>query len=132
MQAARSVAGKRIKARVIAMDSIMKEWNLKCFYPAGYSLAPGHLCAYFVLAGKSPAPGNVVKIVHDGQVMVGYPGIPTGYTPGQSQPAWQKKSMFMVQPGMPAQNAQPYTPPPNPGMDHAKGGANFEYPNSDL
>jgi hypothetical protein len=69
LQASQAAAGKKIKARVFAMDSILKEWNLECFYPAGYSLAADHLCAYFDLASNSPAPGNVVNIVYGGPVM---------------------------------------------------------------
>jgi hypothetical protein len=71
MPASRAAAGKKIKARVFAMDSVLKEWNLKCFYPARYSLSAGHLCAYFVLASNSPAPGNLVNIVHGEPVMGG-------------------------------------------------------------
>ena len=62
--------------------------------------------------------------------MGGYPGIPSGYAPGQPQPVGQQQPMFLGQPAMPAQNAQPYAPPPQAYMPVAKGGANFDYPNA--
>jgi hypothetical protein len=63
LQASQAAAGKKNKARVFSMDSILKEWNLEYFNPAGYSLAADNLCGYFDFASNSFAPGNVVNIV---------------------------------------------------------------------
>ena len=112
------------------MGRILEEWNTKCFYPASYSLAAGSMNAYFILTYNDNGPANVVNILPTRPAMGGYPGIPSGYGLGQPQPFGQQDPMFIGQPAMPAQNVQPYAPPPNPYMPLAKGGANFGYPNA--
>jgi hypothetical protein len=130
MWASQSAAVRKIKARGLAMERVVQRWNTKCFYPASYSLAADSTNAYFILTNNDNGPANFVNIVARPPVTGGYPGIPSGYAPGQPQPVGQQQPMFMGQPAMPAQNAQPYAPPPNPYMPVAKGGANFEYPNA--
>jgi hypothetical protein len=128
--ASQSAAVRKIKARGLAIERVVQEWNTKCFFPASYSLAAGSMNAYFILTNNDNGPANFVNIVAPPPVMGGYPGIPSGYVPGQPQPVGQQQPMFMGQPAMPAQNAHPYAPPPNAYMPVAKGGANFEYPNA--
>jgi hypothetical protein len=127
--ASQSAAVRKIKARGLAVERVVQEWNTKCFYPASYSLAAGSKNAYFILTNNDNGPANFMNIVAPPPAIGGYPGIPSGYAPGQPQPVGQQQPMFMGQ-VMPSQNAQPYVPSPNSYMPVAKGGANFEYPNA--
>jgi hypothetical protein len=126
----------KFEARSIAIENLLVELNAKCFSPARYCLQSSTFNSWFLLTNLDLAPENLVNIVPVGPVMGGYPGIPSGYAPGQPQPVGQWQPMFLGQPAMPAQNFQPYMPPPNPNMPHEKSdipdateGPNFEYPN---
>ena len=77
-----TAAEKGVKARRLAMERVVQEWNTKCFYPASYSLTADSENAYFVLTNNDNGPQNVVNIVAPPPVMGGYPGIPSGYAPG--------------------------------------------------
>jgi hypothetical protein len=87
--APRHKLGLKMRARGLAIESLLVEWNAKCFGPARYCLKSGHLTAYFVLTNLDLAPENMVNIVPVGPVMGGYPGIPSGYAPGQLQSVGQ-------------------------------------------
>lgn len=126
----------KFEARSIDIENLLVELNAKCFSPARYCLQSSTFNSWFLLTNLDLAPEYLVNNVPVGPVMGGYPGMPSGYAPGQPQLLKQWPPMFQGQPAMPAQNFQPYMPPFNPYMPHAKSeipdateGPNFEYPN---